>query len=124
MSFHTAIPVQDIQRSKKFYEQLGFVFLKDWQRLEEGLHGVQLQNAEGCILELVHHQTNTDIQMPKLTEVMHIGLSVADIHQTLNSMSQLGVKIIRPVTVGVSVKWIVFIEDPDGFPIELFQEQV
>ncbi|HHC74841.1 MAG TPA: lactoylglutathione lyase, partial [Thiothrix sp.] len=53
----------------------------------------------------------------------HIAIEVPDVYEACNKMRQAGGKIIRdagPMNAGTTI--IAFLEDPDGYQIELIGE--
>ena len=74
--------------------------------------------AEGAVIELTH---NWDTDKYDLGEGYgHIALEVDDVYQATDEIRQCGGKILRdagPMNAGTTI--IAFVEDPDGYPIEL-----
>ncbi len=123
MPSHIAIPVTDIERSKRFYALLGFKQYNHWERPEEHRRGVWLRNTEGSRIELIEHPDNNTVVLPESPITFHFGLSVENIERTLEELRSAGVEVAVPVTLGITVKQFAFIRDPDGFPIELCEER-
>jgi len=118
MRIHFAIPVKDLEISKKFYESLGLNFVRTWEKPEQELEAVVLENDTGTRVELVYHPSNGDVLFPQIVEVLHMGLSVSSIEPLLQ-----GKEVIKAITKGVSIKEFAFIRDPNGFPVELVVER-
>ena len=102
---HFAIPVLDLKASQEFYESLGLQFVTSWEKPEQELKAVVLENDSGTRIELVHHPTNDAIKLPSVIEVLHIGLSVSAIDPLFD-----GKDVIKPITKGVSIKEFAFIQ--------------
>ncbi|RYZ34071.1 MAG: lactoylglutathione lyase, partial [Myxococcaceae bacterium] len=54
----------------------------------------------------------------------HIALGVSDIHATANAIRAAGGKVVRepgPMKHGTTI--IAFVEDPDGYKVELIQQK-
>jgi catechol 2,3-dioxygenase-like lactoylglutathione lyase family enzyme len=122
MYHHTAIPVIDLEESQSFYERLGFVKLREWNKPEEELSAVVIQK-DGFTLELIYHPTHQVLIPSPITESRHIGISVPELENLLTELEDDGVTILKPITKGVSVKEFCFIADPSGNVIELVVEK-
>ncbi|MBI4966580.1 MAG: lactoylglutathione lyase [Rhodospirillales bacterium] len=122
---HVMIRVRDLERSQAFYTgQLGMTLLRrsDYPegRFTLAFLGYGPESAN-TVLELTH---NWDQAEPYVigTGFGHLALAVKDIHKTCERLADSGVKIPRPpgpMKHGSTV--IAFIEDPDGYKIELIE---
>jgi glyoxylase I family protein len=121
MNNHFAIPVKDLEKSKNFYEKIGFELFKSWEKPNQQLKGAWLKDKDGYNVELIHHPTNENLTFPKIPEVLHLGIGVKNLEIELEKLQKNGAEIIIPITKGVSVKRFAFIKDPNGFPIELVE---
>jgi lactoylglutathione lyase len=123
---HTMIRVQHLDRSLEFYTGLlGMQLLrkKDYPEGKFTLafvgYGAEDSNA---VIELTHNW-GRDVPYEIGTGFGHIALGVPDVYQTCERLAAAGAKITRPpgpMKFGGSV--IAFIEDPDGYKIELIQK--
>ena len=121
---HTMIRVNDLEESIRFYcDVLGMKLLrkKDYPsgRFTLAFVGYGLE-SEGAVVELTY---NWDTHQYDLGNGFgHIALGVADIYKTCAELRSQGAKIVRepgPMKHGGSE--IAFIEDPNGYKIELIQ---
>ena len=122
---HTMIRVLDLEKSIDFYtRQLGMTLLrrKDYPTGEFTLAFVGYgDEGDNAVIELTHNWKQTEPYSIG-TGFGHLAIAVADIHATCDRLAADGVKIPRPpgpMKHGGSV--IAFIEDPDGYKIELIQ---
>ena len=121
---HTMLRVGDLERSLAFYcELLGMRLLrrKDYPSGRFTLAFVGFGDERShTVIELTH---NWDTDRYDLgTGFGHIALGVEDIYATCDALRAKGAKIVRepgPMKHGGSE--IAFIEDPDGYRIELIQ---
>lgn len=121
---HTMLRVGDLDRSLKFYtEVLGMRLLrrKDYPDGKFTLAFVGYQDeADGAVLELTH---NWDTQSYDLgTGYGHVALQVEDAYAACDEIKRRGGRVTReagPMKHGTTV--IAFVEDPDGYKIELIQ---
>ncbi|MDZ7662166.1 lactoylglutathione lyase [Thiohalophilus sp.] len=119
---HTMLRVGDLQRSIDFYTNvLGMKLLrqKEYPEGEFTLAFVGYQPEEdGAVIELT---CNWDTDKYDLGDGYgHIALEVDDVYQATDEIRQRGGKILRdagPMNAGTTI--IAFVEDPDGYPIEL-----
>lgn len=119
---HTMIRVIDLDKSIKFYTDiLGMKLLrkKDYPDGKFTLAFVGYNNeSEDAVIELTH---NWDTDKYELGNAFgHIAIEVDDVYQACDEMKKSGGKIIRdagPMNAGTTI--IAFIEDPDGYEIEL-----
>ena len=119
---HTMLRVTDLQRSIDFYTQvLGMQLLrqKDYPQGKFTLAFVGYDNeSEHTVLELTHNWDTDQYDMGNAFG--HIALEVDDVYQATAAIKQQGGKILRkagPMNAGSTI--IAFIEDPDGYQIEL-----
>ena len=124
---HTMIRVFDLNKSIDFYTRhLGMKLLrrKDYPTGEFTLAFVGYgDEIDHSVIELTH---NWGQKQPYAvgTGFGHLAVSVADIYATCETLAKDGIKIPRPpgpMKHGGSV--IAFIEDPDGYKIELIERK-
>ena len=119
---HTMIRVVNLKNSIQFYtDVLGMKLLreKDYPEGKFTLAFVGYGNeAEEAVIELTH---NWDTEKYDIGNAFgHIAIEVDDVYSACAAMKKSGGKIIRdagPMNAGSTV--IAFIEDPDGYQIEL-----
>lgn len=119
---HTMLRVGNLERSLSFYtEVLGMKLLrqKDYPDGKFTLAFVGYgDESNNTVIELTH---NWDTESYDLGEGYgHIAIEVDDVYKATDDIKQRGGKIIRdagPMNAGTTI--IAFIEDPDGYPIEL-----
>lgn len=121
---HTMLRVGELERSIAFYtEVLGMRLLRR-QDCPEGrftLAFVGYQDeAHGAVLELTHNWDTASYDLGN--GFGHIALAVPDARQACDDIRARGGKVAReagPMKHGTTV--IAFVEDPDGYKIELIQ---
>lgn len=124
---HTMIRVMDLDRSLDFYTRLlGMKLLRrtDFPSGEFTLAFVGYgDEAATAVIELTHNWGRKE-PYEIGTAFGHLAIGVPDIHGTCERLAREGVKIPRPpgpMKHGGSV--IAFVEDPDGYKIELIQRR-
>jgi lactoylglutathione lyase len=121
---HTMIRVVDLEASLRFYtEVLGMKLLrrKDYETGRFTLAFVGYgDEASTAVLELTH---NWDTKSYTLGDAFgHVAIGTDDIYGTCERIRAAGGKVVRepgPMKHGTTV--IAFVEDPNGYKIELIQ---
>ncbi|MDE2492267.1 MAG: lactoylglutathione lyase [Alphaproteobacteria bacterium] len=122
---HTMLRVFDLERSIDFYvHKLGMMLIRKTERPEQrySLAFVGYGSEDSAtVLELTY---NWDQKEPYNlgSAYGHIAVAVPDAKRACDTLAKAGVKITRPagpVKGGTTV--IAFIEDPDGYKIELIE---
>ena len=119
---HTMLRVGDLDRSIKFYTEIfGMSLLrqKDYADGEFTLaflgYGDELENT---VIELTHNWGTEKYEMG--SGFGHIAIEVDDVYAATDKIRSQDGKIIRdagPMNAGTTI--ISFVEDPDGYQIEL-----
>lgn len=119
---HTMLRVGDLERSLSFYtEVLGMKLLRK-KEYPEGKFTLAFlgfgPEQSNTVLELTHNWGVTEYELG--SAFGHVAVEVDDVYQATDRIRRLGGKILRdagPMNAGTTI--IAFIEDPDGYPIEL-----
>jgi len=119
---HTMIRVGDLTKSINFYTQvLGMTLLrqKDYPDGKFTLAFVGYGNEkDNTVIELTHNWDTASYDMGN--GFGHLALEVDDVYLATAEIKKSGGKIIReagPMNAGTTI--IAFVEDPDGYQIEL-----
>jgi lactoylglutathione lyase len=119
---HTMVRITDPERSRAFYEALGFRFEREMDIVRNGekeatnyFYGIGEQDA---VLELTYNHDGRTYDLG--TGYGHIALAVDDLEQSLASLAQQGIEPERePYRVRDGGSLLCFVRDPDGYRIEL-----
>ena len=121
---HTMLRVGDLQRSIDFYTKvMGMKLLRTTDRLDQKYSLAFLgyeSNPNQSELELTYNYGTTQYEMG--TAYGHIAIGVEDAAATCAAVKAVGGNVTReagPVKGGTTV--IAFIQDPDGYKIELIE---
>jgi len=123
---HTMIRVGDLDHSLAFYtEVLGMHLLrrKDYPDGRFTLAFVGYgEESEGAVIELTHNWDTPSYDLGK--GFGHVALETDDAYAACERIKSRGGKVVReagPMQHGTTV--IAFVEDPDGYKIELVEEK-
>jgi lactoylglutathione lyase len=119
---HTMYRITDPEASRRFYEALGLEFRRDMDIVRNGekeatnyFFGVPGQDEE---LELTYNHDGRSYDLG--TAYGHIALAVDDLDDTLGQLAEQGIEPERePYRVRDGGSRICFVNDPDGYRIEL-----
>ena len=123
---HTMVRITDPEKSRAFYEALGFRFERDMDIVRNGeleatnyFYGIGDQDA---VLELTFNHDGRTYDLG--TGYGHIAVSVDDLAQSLGELKQQGIEAERePYRVREGGSLICFVQDPDGYRIELIERK-
>ena len=122
---HTMLRVRDLDKSLKFFcDGLGMKVLRrqDYPEGEFTLAFVGYGGEEDhTVLELTYNW-GQDKPYDIGNAYGHIAIGVPDIYKTCEQLEKEGIKIVRPpgpMKHGTTV--IAFLEDPDGYKVELIE---
>jgi lactoylglutathione lyase len=120
---HTMVRITDPEKSRAFYEALGFRFSRDMDIVRDGeLEATNYFFSIGDqdnVLELTYNHDGRSYELG--TAYGHIALGVDDLDATLGQLkADQGIEPERPpYQVREGGSWICFIRDPDDYRIEL-----
>lgn len=121
---HTMIRVKDLEKSIAFYtDVMGMTLLRknENEQYEYTLAFVGFgDESQGAVIELTYNWGKKEYDHGDAFG--HIAIGVEDIYATCENIRNCGVNILRePGPVKGGNTQIAFIEDPDGYKIELIQ---
>jgi lactoylglutathione lyase len=123
---HTMIRVGDLDRSIRFYtEVLDMKVMRRKENAEGKFTLVFLgygNEEENSVIELTYNWGVTKYELG--TAYGHIGIAVDDAYKACEEIKRRGGKVTReagPMKGGTVV--LAFVEDPDGYKIELVQRK-
>ncbi len=122
---HTMIRVGDLDRSIAFYTKLLGMKLLRRQDFPDGRFTLAFvgygDEASNTVIELTHNWDSGSYDLG--SGFGHLALGVTDIYEVCRRLADDGAKLVRPpgpMNHGTTV--IAFVEDPDGYRIELIQK--
>lgn len=122
---HTMLRVKNLDESLKFYcEGLGMQLLrrKEYPAGEFTLAFVGYgPESETAVLELTYNWGKTEYELG--TGFGHVAIGVENIYALCDTLRQRGISIVRePGPMKHSTTVIAFLEDPNGYKIELIEK--
>lgn len=124
--FHVALSVNNLEESKKFYEEVfDLKFKAGGERPELRVKFVILVDKQGAGIELFEHvtpvQTTEDFMDFSNVGFKHIAFIVDDLEETYQKAMDAGAKSIWEPRKGITVKHIAFVTDPNNILTELVE---
>jgi len=123
---HTMIRVNNLEESIRFYTEMigmNLISKKDYPQGEFTLVFLSFgKTSDDPCIELTYNYGKSSYTMGDAFG--HIAFSTPDIYKECERLRALGVKVTRepgPMKNGTSV--IAFVEDPNGYKIELIQRE-
>ena len=119
---HTMVRITDPEKSRKFYEALGFEFERDMDIVRNGeLEATNYFYGLGehrSVLELTYNHDGRTYDLG--SGYGHIALAVDDLQASLDALAQQGIEPERePYRVREGGSLLCFVRDPDDYRIEL-----
>ena len=119
---HTMYRITDPEKSRGFYEALGFEFSRDLDIVRNGeLEATNYFYSMGdseSVLELTFNHDGRAYDMGDAYG--HIAIAVDDLDETLSRLQEQGIEAERePYRVREGGSRLCFVRDPDGYRIEL-----
>jgi lactoylglutathione lyase len=116
--------ITDPERSRAFYEALGFEFRRELPIVRDGeleatnyFFGMPGQDEE---LELTFNHDGRSYELG--TAYGHVAIGVDDLDGTLSRLKEQGIEPERaPYSVREGGSRLCFVQDPDGYRIELIE---
>jgi lactoylglutathione lyase len=121
---HTMVRITDPERSRAFYEALGFTFSRDMDIVRNGeLEATNYFFSMGDhanVLELTYNHDGRTYEMGDAYG--HIAIGVDDLDGTLGRLKDQGIDPERePYRVREGGSRITFVRDPDDYRVELIE---
>lgn len=122
---HTMLRVRDLEASLKFYcEVLGMQLLrrKDYPEGKFTLAFLGYgDEANNSVIELTHNWGVENYEMGNAYG--HIAIGVPDVYVACEDVASKGGQVVRPAgPMKGGTKVIAFVDDPDGYKIELVED--
>lgn len=121
---HVAVICSNYQESKRFYtEVLGFGVVSEIYREERDSYKLDLAIPGGTQLELFSFPSAPERRSyPEARGLRHLAFTVQDLAGEVAGLTARGVAVEEIRVDRLTGKRFTFFADPDGLPIELYEE--
>jgi glyoxylase I family protein len=122
---HVALITADYPRAKRFYlDVLGAEALNETYRAERDSHKLDLRLPGGIQLELFSFPSPPErASYPEACGLRHLALATPDLDACVSMLVARGVDL-EPIRIdALTGARFTFLSDPDGTPIELYEER-
>ncbi|QGX92196.1 VOC family protein [Tatumella sp. TA1] len=123
---HIAIIASDYAQSRHFYcEVLGLKLINEVYRTERQSWKADLALNDDYIIELFSFvDAPPRVSYPEACGLRHLAFSVDDLQVAITFLSALHVEC-EPIRIDpLTNKLFTFFSDPDGLPLELYQDEI
>jgi len=122
---HTMVRITDPDRSRAFYEALGFTFARELDIVRNGEKEATNYffslGDQDAVLELTYNHDGRSYDMG--TAYGHIAVGVDDLDESLTRLARQGIEPEKPpYSVREGGSRLCFVRDPDGYRIELIDQ--
>ena len=123
---HAMVRITDPERSRMFYEALGFTFAGDFDIVRDGQREATNYffslGEQESVLELTYNHDGRSYELG--SGYGHIAVGVDDLDGSLAKLREQGIEPERePYSVREGGSRLTFVRDPDGYRIELIERR-
>ena len=121
---HTMVRITDPQKSRAFYEALGFTFSREMDIVRDGAleatnYFFTIGDADD-VLELTFNHDGRNYELG--TAYGHIAIGVENMDGTLQALAEQGIEPERPpYSLREGGNRLCFVRDPDDYRIEIIE---
>lgn len=121
---HIAIICSNYEVSKKFYtEILGLQIIAEHYRAERQSYKLDLKLGDQYVIELFSFPNPpARLSRPEAAGLRHLAFAVGDLEKSIQHLNKNGIST-EPIRMDeFTGKQFTFFADPDGLPLELYEE--
>jgi glyoxylase I family protein len=121
---HVALIVSDFEKSKTFYtEILGLKIIREIFRAERNSYKLDLSLPSGEILEIFSFPNSPPRpSYPEALGLRHLAFATKDLDDSVRWLKLQGIHTEAVRTDEFTHRKFTFFTDPDGLPLELYQD--
>ena len=121
---HVAIICSDYDKSRHFYNQtLGLPIIAETFRPDRHSYKTDLTLPDGSQIELFSFPTSPPrVSYPEACGLRHLAFSVQDLDGAVAALGSRGVAVEAVRIDELTGRRFTFFADPDGLPLELYEE--
>ena len=122
---HVAIICSNYEESRHFYsEMLGLTIVSETYRADRDSYKINLALPEGRQIELFSFpQPPPRASYPEACGLRHLAFAVGDLDDAVNALTARGIALEEVRIDELTGKRFTFFADPDGLPLELYEER-
>jgi lactoylglutathione lyase len=123
---HTMVRITEPEKSRAFYESLGFEFAGEFDIVRDGQREATNYffsvGDQESVLELTFNHDGRSYELG--TAYGHIAIGVEDLDATLARLAEQGIEPERPpYTVREGGSRLCFVRDPDSYRVEIIESR-
>ena len=121
---HIAVIVSNYEVSKNFYTDIiGFKILKETYRANKKSYKLDLLTESGIQIEMFSFPTPPKrLTNPEAIGLRHLAFEVRNVETAVKYLEKNGIDV-EPIRIDkITGKKFTFFKDPDGLPLELYEE--
>ena len=121
---HVAIICSDYEKSKKFYvDVLGFPIIQETFRKERNSYKLDIKVSETEQIELFSFPNPPQrVNSPEACGLRHLAFEVNNIEESISQLQAKGIQFENIRIDEITGKKFTFFKDPDGLPLELYEQ--
>lgn len=120
---HVAIICSDYEISRKFYTNiLGFKVIREIYREERDSYKLDLKVGDSQIELFSFKNSPERLSYPEACGLRHLAFAVDNIDEVVNELKENNIKVEDVRVDEFTNRKFTFFQDPDGLPLELYEE--
>jgi glyoxylase I family protein len=122
---HVAIICSNYEKSRRFYSQiLDLAIISETYRADRGSYKIDLALPDGSQIELFSFPDSPPrASYPEACGLRHLAFAVQDLDDAVAALADRGVPVENVRVDKLTGKRFAFFADPDGLPLELYEER-
>ena len=122
---HVAIICSNYDKSRRFYtEVLGLSIVSETYRADRSSYKLDLALPDGSQIELFSFpEPPPRPSYPEACGLRHLAFAVNDLDHAVDALTAQGIAVEEVRIDKLTGKRFTFFADPDGLPLELYEEQ-
>ncbi len=122
---HVAIICSNYEKSRRFYSEiLGLAIISETYRADRASHKINLALPDGGQIELFSFPNSPPrASYPEARGLRHLAFAVDDLDRAVAALQAQGIPVENVRIDELTRKRFTFFADPDGLPLELYEER-
>ena len=122
---HVAIICSNYEKSRRFYSEiLSLAIISETYRADRASHKINLALPDGSQIELFSFPNSPPrASYPEARGLRHLAFAVDDLDRAVAALQAQGIPVENVRIDELTRKRFTFFADPDGLPLELYEER-